>query len=246
MAALLYLCLYMLTSVAHADSKANLAKRLFDEGEQFPPGSEHNQLPSLVCISIHTGSIAAYSYLDLTLESMRWNPNVDFVVLNVIPDDESISEAYHEVDELLPRGRSIDNFRVVQISSRDLSTVINKKLNLNVNLDASWYYKMCDYKPTLAYLFPELLLIPPERRRFHGRLSEYRSRMLGINKHSDVNAKQNLQKYTFWGWADLDLVWGNISRYAYLFQGQYPIVPTGCCYARGMAHFQRNMRWTNE
>lgn len=35
------------------------------------------------------------------------------------------------------------------------------------------------------------------------------------------------EKYKYWGYAELDLVWGNITRYAYLFQGNYGIIPSG-------------------
>jgi hypothetical protein len=34
-----------------------------------------------------------------------------------------------------------------------------EKLGINVPFTKKWFYKLCDYKPTLAYLFPEMFEI---------------------------------------------------------------------------------------
>ena len=43
-------------------------------------------------------------------------------------------------------------------------------------------------------------------------------------------------RHRFWGFCDLDVVWGNVSRFAHWFQGDFPVVKTSPV-AHGPAHF---------
>lgn len=56
---------------------------MYEKGNQFPPDSEHIHLPKMALMSIHMGPLN-YKYLDLTLESMRWNAEVDFFIIHVV------------------------------------------------------------------------------------------------------------------------------------------------------------------
>lgn len=48
-------------------------------------------------------------------------------------------------------------------------------------------------------------------------------------------------RHRFWGYADLDLVWGNFSRFAHWFSGAYKLVKTHA-YPHGPAQFFANER----
>ena len=86
------------------------------------------------------------------------------------------------------------NIHVVGIS--DFSKRAQEKLGLKSTITMEWYYKLCDFKPVLAYLYPEFA---PEDR------------------------------YKYWGYADMDLIWGNFSKFAHWFQAnpKQPFVITG-------------------
>ena len=58
-------------------------QRLYDH--QFPAGSENMVLPPTVMFSIYMGKVK-YMHLPLLLESMRWNANVQFVLINIIEE----------------------------------------------------------------------------------------------------------------------------------------------------------------
>lgn len=75
---------------------------------------------------------------------------------------------------------------------------VKEKLGIDVPMDEKWYYKMCDYKPTLAYLYPEMFDLP--------------------NAHG---------AYKFWGYGDMDVIWGNIGRFPHYFDGRYTFIVSG-------------------
>ena len=181
---------------------------------QFPVNSEHMKLPRMVIMSIFMGKLK-YSYFSLTLESMRWNPMVDFVVINIIEDNSD--EAVH----LLEVSKHIPNFQVVVISMSQWRNRVKERLSLDVPFDKKWYYKLCEYKPTLAYLFPEI-----------------------ANKK---DAGGNLL-YKYWGYGDLDVIWGNWSRFAYWFQEDktYPFIISGYFGTTGAMAMYLNEGWTQE
>ncbi len=128
---------------------------------------------------------------------MKWNQKVQFVIINVISDGV-IKDGADEAKDIsdLKEKLEVNNLHIEKITVSDFSKRVQDRLHINVKMDMSWYYKMCDYKPTLAHLFPELV-------------SE--------------------EKYKYWGYADLDVIWGNFSRYAHWFTGDshQPFVISG-------------------
>jgi hypothetical protein len=52
--------------------------------------------------------------------------------------------------------------------------------------------------------------------------------------------------YKYWGYGDMDIIWGNITRYAHLFQGNYEFIITGYFGTNGAAAWYVNEAWTRE
>ena len=163
--------------------------------DQFPPGSEHLILPKIILFSIYMGKLK-YNHLPLLLESMRWNPKVQFTLINLIEDNSPQDVA--EITQL-KQDMGITNFHVEVVTLSEMRKLVKARLDIDVPFEADWFYKMCDYKPTLAYLFPNLL------------------------------ATTDGEAYRYWGYGDLDVIWGNFTRYAGWFQGDpmYPFVISG-------------------
>ena len=131
--------------------------------------------------------------MPLLLQSMRWNPMIRFTLINVIEDG---SDDANQISEL-KRNMDVNNFHIKIVYLSQFKAVVEQKLNISLEgFNSTWYYKLCDFKPTLAYLYPEMV--------------------------------QSTDK--FWGYGDMDVIWGNVSRFAYLFQGSYPIVLSGIHY----------------
>jgi len=165
----------------------NSSKRVYVD--QFPSGSEHLQFPPTILFHIYMGHMK-YPHLPLLLESMRWNPKVQFVLINVI--EEGSTDADDIKNLVIKMG--VPNFHVEAVTFGGFSARIKDKLGIDVTFTKDWYYKMCDYKPTLAHLFP------------------------------DIMAKGS---YKYWGYGDLDVIWGNFTRFSHWFQGDYPFVISG-------------------
>ena len=161
--------------------------------DQFPPGSEHLPLPKIILFSIYMGKLK-YSHLPLLLESMRWNPKVRFTLINLIEDhrEEDVADIRRLKEEL-----GVHNFHVEVVTLTGMRRVVKERLGIDVPFAADWFYKLCDYKPTLAYLFPNLL------------------------------ETTDGEPYRYWGYGDLDVIWGNFTRYAGWFQGEFPFVISG-------------------
>jgi len=182
-----------------------LSKRVYVN--QFPAGSEHLPMPDIVLYSIHMGPIK-YDYLELTLESMRSNPKVDFVLINILEDatqDGGLREAVAR--------RGVSNFYPVHQSIKEFTDRVKVVLDINVPFTLEWYYKMCDYKPTVAVLYPELL-------------------------------HKAGRDYKYWGYADMDVLWGNFTRFSHLFQGEYPVVMSGWWHSTGALALFQNEEWS--
>ena len=92
-----------------------------------------------------------------------------------------------------------------------------ERLEINVKITKKHFYKMSEYKPTLAGLFPEFLVNP-----------------------------KTLLEYEWWGYADLDIIWGKISDFSHLFHLNHPIINTGWLAPRGMCTFYKNLPWLNK
>lgn len=162
------------------------------------------------------GAELHYSYLDLTMASMGMNPNVDFILIHVVPDGEDRPSAtpYLSLDS---QSEIPANVRVERYTYSQLSALVSRRLKINVEFSSEWSYKLAEYKPTFGHLFEDHL----------------------------INSRTG-KSYDWWGYADLDLVWGNISHFSGLFASPevYPIVHSGWRAPRGMAAFFANKPWT--
>jgi len=156
---------------------------------QFPQESEHLKMPQTVLFSIYMGEIK-YPHMPLLLESMRWNPMIHFKVINIIPKDSNLADRMITLQQTM----QVKNFEIITVSLEEWSSRVKNSLGIDVAFTMKWYYKMCDYKPIIAYLFPE---------------------------HTGP-------EYKYWGFADMDVIWGNFTRFAGWFQGQ-PFVISGIC-----------------
>lgn len=212
-----WLCwaLLLLTALArHAKHDRN--HWVYKEGGQFPPGSEHLVLPDMITFSIFMGPMR-YPYLSMTLESMRFNPRVQFVLVNVVQDESDAAE----LQALLLR-KAVANLHLEVLTMSRFSRLVQDRLHISVPFNASWFYKMTDYKPTLAHLFPHLIDDAPPR---------------GLRR---------AEPFAYWGYVDTDLVWGNFSRFSHLFQRQHAVVTSDYQGASGVAMFFLNAPWTRE
>ena len=96
-------------------------------------------------------------YFTFTLESMRLNPTVQFVLIHLVNEaqkQDSKTLSYYK--------KMVPNFHVHTILVNDFSKLIYKKLGFhmspqNITARLKDINKICDYKPVLAYLFPEYL-----------------------------------------------------------------------------------------
>ena len=156
---------------------------------QFTKGSEHMLLPSIVVYSVQVGSVN-WEYLPFTLESIRLNPQVQFILINIM---ESPNNKYFK--RFSRYTKKLSNFYLHIITPKIFDDTVYKKLGLkiSVEINSKWFNMICDYKPILAYLFPEFLDNPEQMK-------------LSIKKSPE-----------FWGYVDIDVVWGNISRFSHLF-----------------------------
>lgn len=116
---------------------------------QFPPGSEYLTLPRMVMFTIFMGEMK-YRHLPLLFASMKYNPLVDFVLVNVIENDNDVTRLSD-----LKAQMNVHNLYIHKQTMQEFRDVINNKLGLDISFNKSWYYKMNDYKPVIAYLYPE-------------------------------------------------------------------------------------------
>lgn len=185
--------------------------------QQFPPGSEHLSLPEggIICFSIFMGKVLQYSYLSLTLESMRLNgPAVQFVLVNVVEREEDAAE----MRELLRR-KEVSNFHLEVVTFLRFSEIVAERLHITVPFNSTWYYKMTDFKPTLAHLFPHLIDEAAPKGRRQGK------------------------PFAYWGYVDTDLVWGNFTRFAHIFHKGHAVVTSDYQGASGVAMFFACNEW---
>jgi hypothetical protein len=143
-----------------------------------------------------------YNYFKLTIASMKYNPTVTFVLVNVIPEEAS----YHSHFQNVIQEMGVPNLIYYVITISKWKELIRNKLQIDVPFTTEWFYKLCDFKPTLGHLFSELVDLPSK-------------------------------KYRYWGYADIDLIWGNFGKFAHLFQGDYYFIRTSAHVTVGMAQF---------
>jgi len=192
-------------------------QRVYKQGEQFPPGSDKLTLPHMVVFSIFMGKMK-YEYTQLTLESMRWNPQVHHVLILIVSDANSTDG---DGIKQLQQRMAVSNFEIKQMTIPEWSARVKDRLGLDLPWDSTWFYKLCDYKPVLGYLFPEYT-------------------------NQTVVGRPQDRFYKYWGYADLDVIWGSYQKYASWFQGKYPFVISGWFGTTGAAAFYINEPWTQE
>eukprot|EP01038_Epipyxis_sp_PR26KG_P009720 gene9720-13080_t len=146
---------------------------------------------------------------------MRKNINVEYVLINVIEDGSSDDKPTLEVIKRL----QVPNFTLKVVTLSELSQRVKERLGIDVKFTKEWYYKLCDYKPTLAYLFPEMF---------------------------DLRKRNGNLPFRYWGYGDMDVIWGNLTRFSHWFQGDYTFIISGWCGTTGAAAFYPNERWTIE
>eukprot|EP01036_Dinobryon_divergens_P043143 gene43143-57399_t len=129
-----------------------------------------------------------------------------------------MNEGKKNSKKILHYAKTLPNFRLHSVSTTEFSKLVFNKLNLTIKVEntKAWHHKICDYKPTLAYLFPEFL---------------------------DINNGTGKQP-AFWAYVDIDLVWGNISRFSHLFHEND--VVRAAPGATGVGMFYRNEAWSRE
>lgn len=172
----------------HAAGVHGASKRA--HAHQFPEGDENLKLPPILIFTLHMGPINIL-HLPLLLESMKWNPDVEFVVVNIIEDENAVEVT--GVKAQIAKA-ALPNFRLEFISGNSFRELVVDKLGIRIALTKEWQTKVLDFKPTLAHLFPHLLSQRP---------------------------------YKYWGYSDIDLIWGNFSRFSGWFQGNIPFVVSG-------------------
>lgn len=157
-------------------------------------------MPPVLSFSIHMGRQSS-KYLRLTVESMKRNPHVQFVLINVVVD---VSPTTGPAVRAVRLSKYAPNFHVVIVSLDEFKRRCNSTLGINLPVTnetahiKKYAYKMAEYKPTLPLLFPEQFSV------------------------RDTTGKG----FPFWAYTDLDIIWGNISHFAQLFQGQYDVIST--------------------
>eukprot|EP01038_Epipyxis_sp_PR26KG_P012669 gene12669-16985_t len=163
----------------------------------------------ILMTSIILGKIKTSSF-PLLLESMRRNPSVTFVTICVVEDG---TDHHGEIKKIGKHG--VHNFHVMFITMSEFAKRVSEKLGITITLSKEWHLKMNDFKPTLPFLYPEIL-------------------KLGDNN----------QLFKYWGYFDMDIVWGNFDRFADLFQGDNTFVISGYNTTVGAASWFKNEDWT--
>lgn len=163
-------------------------------------GAENYEMPPVLSFSIHMGRMTS-RYLRLTVESMKRNPQLQFVLINVVVD---VSPSRGPAARAVRLSRFAPNFNVVIVSLDEFKQRCRKELGIELpvtNATAGvkkYAYKMAEFKPTLALLFPEQFTL------------------------RDMTGNG----FQYWGYVDLDIIWGNISHFAEIFQGRFDVVST--------------------
>jgi len=88
---------------------------------------------------------------------MRFNPTVNFHLVNIVNNTDPHSEELAELVRLVSR-KSVKNFHLKILSFTEFSAVVKSRLGIEVVYNNSWAYKVgTDYKPALAHLFPDFV-----------------------------------------------------------------------------------------
>lgn len=97
---------------------------------------EHEK--SIVIIICYMGKLPWY--FDFFLQSCKYNPSVDFII---ITDDQSYE------------GELPSNIKIIYKDIIEINDIASEKLGFKTNISSG--YKLCDFKPTYGLLFSELV-----------------------------------------------------------------------------------------
>ena len=162
--------------------------------------------------SIYMGYIK-YKHLPLLVSSMNFNPTTQFNIINIVEKESDADDALMQIRKF-SKLNNANNVHLEVLTLTAFSALVKERLNVDIKFDLSWGYKMCDFKPTLAYLFPKL--------------------------SKDINT------YKYWGFADMDIVWGSFKKHASLFLSGEKIIISGWWHSTGAAVFSENEQWSRE
>ena len=108
---------------------------------------------------------------------------------------------------------NLSNFHITFITTLQFRQRVKERLNFDIAFNSTWAYKIgTDYKPTLAHLFPEII---------------------------DKPLNEGNTPYKYWAYTDIDLIWGNFSRFSHLFLQEYAVITSDYAGASGIAMFFR-------
>ena len=129
-----------------------------------PYGAEQMHLPPILLYTLQmTTAFTTRQYIRLTLESMRHNPQVDFVIISVLDDVNEIN-LFHA----FLHGLMISNVKLQALSTSEFVKMLKVKLNMDHPMTVAtqrWARKMPEFRPLIAHLFPEHL---ERRHRYWG------------------------------------------------------------------------------
>jgi hypothetical protein len=151
---------------------------------------------------------------------MKYNQRVQFVLINVVIDTDPVAGHASRVVRIAKRA---PNFKVLIVSVDEFKRRCKQYLNIEIPITKEnayvkkYSYKIAEFKPALALMFPE--------------------------QFTEANRDPS-DPFKFWGYCDLDLIWGNFSQFAQAFQGQYAVISTNSVRLMGMATFYENQDWT--
>ena len=108
---------------------------------------------------------------------------------------------------------NLSNFHITFITTLQFRQRVQERLHFDIAFNETWAYKIgTDYKPTLAHLFPEIV---------------------------DKPLNEGKAPYKYWAYTDIDLIWGNFSRFSHMFLQEYAVVTSDYAGASGIAMFFR-------
>lgn len=151
--------------------------------------SSNNINGSRICVLIiYLGKLP--EWFDLWRHTARENSKVDFILIQ---------------DQLTEKVES--NIRYINLSLEDINKLPQMR---NAGLQSISPYKLCDYRPMYAHLFPEFI-----------------------------------KDYAYWGWGDLDVIYGDIHGTLGSSFGEFDYISTGWKGESGPLAFLRNCEEIN-
>lgn len=95
-------------------------------------------MKKIVLIGVYFGKLP--KWINLYLETCRWNPTVDWIIFT---------------DNPMPASGPAENVEFVKMTIPGFCSLAGRKLNLKVRIENP--YKLCDFKPAFGVIFNEYL-----------------------------------------------------------------------------------------